>query len=48
VLIGKKPSAELAEKAAEAALEGSLAMKDNNYKRQVVKALIKRMVTTAL
>jgi NADPH-dependent glutamate synthase beta subunit-like oxidoreductase/CO/xanthine dehydrogenase FAD-binding subunit len=46
VLIGKKPSPELAEKAAEAALEGSWAMKDNNYKKQVVKALIKRMVAT--
>jgi NADPH-dependent glutamate synthase beta subunit-like oxidoreductase/CO/xanthine dehydrogenase FAD-binding subunit len=44
VLIGKKPSAELAEKAAEAALQGCLAMKDNGYKKQEVKALIKRMV----
>ncbi len=44
VLIGKKPSAELAEKAAEAALQGCLAMKDNVYKQQEVRALIKRMV----
>jgi NADPH-dependent glutamate synthase beta subunit-like oxidoreductase len=44
VLIGQKPSAELAEKAAEAALEGCLTMKDNGYKKQEVKALIKRMV----
>jgi NADPH-dependent glutamate synthase beta subunit-like oxidoreductase/CO/xanthine dehydrogenase FAD-binding subunit len=44
VLIGKKPSAELAEKAAEAALQGCLAMKDNGYKKQEVKALVKRMV----
>lgn len=44
VLIGQKPSAELAEKAAEAALQGCLAMKDNGYKKQEVKALIKRMV----
>lgn len=44
VLIGRKPSAELAEKAADAALEGCLAMKDNGYKKQEVKALIKRMV----
>lgn len=46
VLINQKPSAELAEKAAEAALEGSFAMADNNYKRQEVKAAIKRMIAT--
>jgi NADPH-dependent glutamate synthase beta subunit-like oxidoreductase/CO/xanthine dehydrogenase FAD-binding subunit len=40
ILIGKKLSAELAEKAAEAALQGCLAMKDNNHKKQEVKALI--------
>lgn len=45
VLIGQKPSAELADKAAEAALRGCLAMKDNGYKKQEVRALIKRMVT---
>jgi NADPH-dependent glutamate synthase beta subunit-like oxidoreductase/CO/xanthine dehydrogenase FAD-binding subunit len=44
VLIGQKPSAELAEKAAEAALQDCLAMKDNAYKKQEVKALVKRMV----
>jgi NADPH-dependent glutamate synthase beta subunit-like oxidoreductase len=46
VLIGQKPSGELAEKAAEAALQGSFAMKDNNFKKQEVKALIKRMVAS--
>ena len=44
VLIGQVPSAELGEKAAEAALRGCLAMKDNSYKKQEVRALIKRMV----
>ena len=48
VLIGQKPSSELAEKAAEAALEDCLAMKDNGYKKQEVKALIKRMVAAML
>ena len=46
VLIGQKPSPEVAEKAAEATLQGCLAMKDNGYKKQQVKALIKRMVAT--
>ena len=48
VLIGQKPSAELAEKAAEAALKGSFAMKDNNYKKQEVKAVIKKMVASMM
>jgi CO/xanthine dehydrogenase FAD-binding subunit len=48
VLIGQKPSSELAEKAAEAALEGCRPMKDNGYKKQEVKALIKRMVAAML
>ena len=46
VLMGQKPSAELAEKAADTALQGCLAMKDNGYKKQEVRALIKRMVAT--
>jgi CO/xanthine dehydrogenase FAD-binding subunit len=44
VLIGQRPSPELGEKAAEAALQGSWAMTHNGYKKQVVRALIKRMV----
>ncbi|MGB8768325.1 MAG: FAD-dependent oxidoreductase, partial [Candidatus Korobacteraceae bacterium] len=44
LLIGQKPSTELAEKAADAALHGCCAMKDNGYKKQEIKALIKRMV----
>jgi NADPH-dependent glutamate synthase beta subunit-like oxidoreductase/CO/xanthine dehydrogenase FAD-binding subunit len=44
VLIGKKPTTELAQQAGEAALQGSMPMKDNAYKMQIVKALINRMV----
>jgi NADPH-dependent glutamate synthase beta subunit-like oxidoreductase/CO/xanthine dehydrogenase FAD-binding subunit len=46
MLLGQKPSAELAEKTAEVALKGSFAMQHNNYKKQEVKAAIKRMVAT--
>lgn len=42
--VRQKPSSALAERAAEAALEGCQPMKDNGYKKQEVKALIKRMV----
>jgi NADPH-dependent glutamate synthase beta subunit-like oxidoreductase/CO/xanthine dehydrogenase FAD-binding subunit len=44
LMIGKSPSAELAEKVALAALEGAIAMKDNAYKIQEVKALVKEMM----
>ena len=46
VLIGQKPSAELAEVAADAALEGASPMKDNAYKLQEVRAMIKELVTS--
>jgi len=44
LLIGKKPSADLAEKAAEVAVSGAIVMKDNAYKKQEVRALIKQLV----
>jgi CO/xanthine dehydrogenase FAD-binding subunit len=44
ILIGQPPSARLAEIAAEAAIKGAVAMKDNAYKVQIVRALVKQMV----
>ena len=43
-LKGKKPDEELAEKAAQMAVEGAQAMEHNSYKIQEVRALVKRMV----
>ncbi|MDR1514819.1 MAG: FAD-dependent oxidoreductase [Synergistaceae bacterium] len=43
-MIGQAPSAELAGKAAESAIEGAAVMKDNAYKVQIVRALVKQMV----
>ncbi len=43
-LCGKAPSEELAEAAAELAVEGAMAMEHNSYKIQEIKALVKRMV----
>lgn len=44
LLKGKTPDGELAEKAAELAVEGAVAMEHNSYKIQEVKALIKRLI----
>jgi NADPH-dependent glutamate synthase beta subunit-like oxidoreductase len=44
ILTGEKPSPQLAERAAEAAVADAMPMKDNVYKTQEVKALIKHMV----
>lgn len=43
-LTGRKPDEELAESAAELAVEGTVAMANNSYKIQEVRALIKKMV----
>lgn len=43
-LAGRKPDEELAESAAELAVEGTVAMANNSYKIQEVRALIKKMV----
>lgn len=43
-LAGRKPDEELAEAAAELAVEGTAAMANNSYKIQEVRALIKKMV----
>lgn len=44
LLTGRKPDEELAESAAELAVEGTVAMANNSYKIQEVRALIKKMV----
>lgn len=43
-LAGRKPDEELAEAAAELAVEGTAAMANNSYKIQEVRALVKKMV----
>lgn len=44
VLIGQKPSPSLAEMAGETAVRDAVPMKDNLYKKQEVKALLKRLI----
>jgi CO/xanthine dehydrogenase FAD-binding subunit len=44
VLIGQKPSPELGEQAGDVAVREAVVMKDNAYKKQEVKALLKRLI----